>query len=81
MTRVESFNVVSPVLAHKKPKRKRVPIAALHCPKTEEVFQWRGELSADTQVTSPSGHVFMPLAWSAKFMGELRFRKFPQVMI
>ena len=55
------YEIVAPILAHKKPKRKRVPIAALHCPKTEEVFQWRGELTVDTQATSPSGHVFAPL--------------------
>ena len=55
------FEIVAPTLAQPKPKRKRVPIAALHCPKTEEVFQWRGELTVDTQATSPSGHVFAPL--------------------
>jgi len=52
---------VKPQLAFRKPKRKKIPITALHCPQTEEVFQWRGPLDKETQVTSPSGHLFNPL--------------------
>ena len=53
--------IVRPNLNGLKPKRKKVPLAVLHCPHTEEVFQWRGELSTDTQVTSPLGHNFFPM--------------------
>ena len=53
--------VVKPKLASDKPKRKKVPIAVLHCPETEEVFQWRGELTTDSKVVSPSGCTFSPL--------------------
>ena len=35
-------------------------MTVLHCPRTEEVFQWRGEIAPDTQVTSPAGHTFAP---------------------
>ena len=55
------YETVTPRLAKPKTQRKKVPIAALHCPRTEEVFQWRGELAAETQVASPSGHAFFPL--------------------
>jgi len=53
--------IVRPRLHSLKPKRKKVPMVALHCPRTEEVFQWRGELTVDATVTSPSGHLFAPL--------------------
>ena len=55
------FELVTPRLAQPKPKRKKVAVAVLHCPKTEEVFQWRGGFEAATEVTSPSGHKFQPL--------------------
>jgi hypothetical protein len=55
------FETITPRLAQPKAKRKRVAFAVLHCPKTEEVFQWRGGLDAETEVTSPSGHTFKPL--------------------
>jgi putative DNA methylase len=55
------FGTITPRLAQPKAKRKRVSFAVLHCPKTEEVFQWRGGLEAETEVTSPSGHTFKPL--------------------
>jgi putative DNA methylase len=55
------YEIVTPRLAAPKTKRKKIPIAVLHCPKTEEVFQWRGELASDTQVTSPAGNTFLPL--------------------
>jgi hypothetical protein len=43
-----------------KPKRKKVPLTVLLCPHTEEVFQWRGELSEDARITSPGGYEFAP---------------------
>jgi putative DNA methylase len=43
-----------------KPKRKKVPLAVLLCPHTEEVFQWRGDLPMDARVCSPGGHEFTP---------------------
>lgn len=55
------YEKVSPQLASTKTKKKKISLFALLCPKTEEVFQWRGELSTDTKVASPSGHVFLPL--------------------
>ena len=55
------FETVKPRLSHIKSKRKKIPIVALHCPKTEEVFQWRGELATETEVMGPSGHIFKPL--------------------
>jgi uncharacterized protein (DUF433 family) len=55
------YETITPRLAQPKTKRKKVPIAVLHCPKTEEVFQWRGELTSEIQVASPSGHLFSPL--------------------
>lgn len=46
----------------KKPQRKKVPLTVLLCPKSEEVFQWRGELPDEATVTSPAGHTFTPHA-------------------
>lgn len=43
-----------------KPKRKKVPLTVLLCPQTEEVFQWRGKLTAESRVCSPGGHSFAP---------------------
>lgn len=54
------YETVKPRLLSIKKKRKKVPITVLLCPKTEEVFQWRGELADDALVTSPSGHTFDP---------------------
>jgi len=39
----------------RKPHSKKVPLTVLLCPRTEEVFQWRGELLPETRVTSPAG--------------------------
>lgn len=52
--------IVKPRLASKKKRRKKVPLTVLLCPKTEEVFQWRGELPEGTTITSPSGHSYNP---------------------
>lgn len=54
------YAVVRPHLTSKKKKRKKVPLTVILCPKTEEVFQWRGELGDDALVTSPAGHTFDP---------------------
>lgn len=54
------YKTVTPLLAQSKTKRKKVPVCVFHCPKTAEVFQWRGELAGEMQVTSPSGHRFSP---------------------
>jgi DNA-directed RNA polymerase subunit M/transcription elongation factor TFIIS len=43
-----------------KAERKKVPLTVLLCPRSEEVFQWRGELSPETPITSPAGHRFLP---------------------
>jgi|GEM_PF-468350 len=52
--------VVKPSLSSTKKKRKKVPLTVLLCPKTEDVFQWRGELSDGAMVTSPAGHTYDP---------------------
>ncbi len=44
----------------RKAQRKKVPLTVLLCPKSEDVFQWRGELADDATVTSPAGHTFSP---------------------
>ena len=44
----------------RKSQRKKVPLTVLLCPRSEEVFQWRGELPPETPVTSPAGHSFDP---------------------
>jgi putative DNA methylase len=44
----------------RKTQRKKVPLIVLLCPRSEEVFQLRGELPPDTSVTSPAGHSFDP---------------------
>ena len=44
----------------RKTQRKKVPLTVLLCPRTEEVFQWRGELTPEGTVTSPAGHSFDP---------------------
>jgi hypothetical protein len=54
------YAVGRPRLTSKKKKRKKVPLTVLLCPKTEEVFQWRGELADTALVTSPAGHTFDP---------------------
>lgn len=64
------YRIVSPRLTSPKTKRKKVPLAVLHCPKTEEVFQWRGALAEDTQITSPAGHTFFPLKGNVPDDGE-----------
>jgi putative DNA methylase len=52
---------VKPHLASKKKKRKKVALTVLLCPRTEDIFQWRGDLPEDATVTSPAGHTFAPL--------------------
>lgn len=54
------YEVVAPRLSSPKSKRKKIPLSVLYCPKTDEVFQWRGELSPGQLVTSPLGHEFDP---------------------
>ena len=44
----------------RKTQRKKVPLTVLLCPRTEEVFQWRGELPPEGTITSPAGHSFDP---------------------
>jgi len=44
----------------RKTQRKKVPLTVLLCPRSEEVFQWRGELPPETPITSPAGHSFDP---------------------
>lgn len=44
----------------RKPQRKKVPLTVLLCPRSEDVFQWRGELADEAVVTSPAGHAFSP---------------------
>ena len=44
----------------RKPHRKKVPLTVLLCPRSEEIFQWRGEPLPDTTITSPAGHTFDP---------------------
>lgn len=53
-------DTVKPKVRTAKKKRKKVPLTVLLCPRTEEVFQWRGELTPSTTVTSPAGHAFDP---------------------
>jgi len=45
---------------NRKPQRKKVPLTVLLCPKSEDVFQWRGELPDNATITSPAGHAFQP---------------------
>ncbi len=52
--------IVRPRLTTKKKKRKKVPLTALLCPQTEDLFQWRGEIAEGTLVTSPAGFTFNP---------------------
>jgi hypothetical protein len=52
--------IVRPRLTTKKKRRKKVPLIVLLCPKTEDVFQWRGELAEGAMVSSPAGHTFDP---------------------
>jgi putative DNA methylase len=54
----------------RKPQRKKVPLTVLLCPKSEDVFQWRGELPADATVTSPAGHAFLPRAGNVTGNGK-----------
>lgn len=61
---------VKPVLPKGKKKRKKVPLTVLLCPRTEEVFQWRGDLAAGTKVKSPGGHAFDPFAGNIVGKGE-----------
>ncbi len=44
---------VSPILPRKK-KRKKVPLNVLFCPHCEEVWQYRGELKPEDEVTCPT---------------------------
>ncbi|MCE0498493.1 MAG: DUF1156 domain-containing protein [Methylacidiphilales bacterium] len=63
--------IVKPVLPKTKKKRKKVPLTVLLCPKTEEVFQWRGELPATgTLIKSPAGHSFDPAKGNVTGKGE-----------
>ena len=52
--------IVRPRLTANKKKRKKVPLTVLLCPKTEDVFQWRGDLAPDAMVTSPAEFTFNP---------------------
>jgi hypothetical protein len=52
--------IVKPVLHGTKKKRKKVPLTVLLCPRTEDVFQWRGEIAPGTKVMSPAGYEFDP---------------------
>lgn len=54
------LETVRPQLTSMKKRRKKVPLTVLLCPKTEDVFQYRGELVDVTKVTSPTGHTFDP---------------------
>ncbi len=54
------YEIVVPALSAPKLKRKKVPLSVLLCPKSEQVFQWRGELPDEGGVTSPAGHAFGP---------------------
>lgn len=61
---------VKPALPGGKKKRKKVPLTVLSCPRTDEVFQWRGELNPGTKVKSPPGHEFDPFAGNITAKGE-----------
>jgi putative DNA methylase len=50
--------------------RKKVPLTVLLCPRTEEVFQWRGDLEPGNRVKSPAGHEFDPFAGNMSAKGE-----------
>jgi putative DNA methylase len=56
----QCHEIVRPRLTTKKKKRKKVPLTALVCPQTEDVFQWRGEIAEGVLVTSPAGFTFDP---------------------
>lgn len=58
--KVSSFMDDGPSKKKRKAQRKKVPLTVLLCPRSEEVFQWRGELPPDTTITSPAGHTFDP---------------------
>jgi putative DNA methylase len=64
------YEVVKPKLATPKAKRKKVPLHVLYCPKTDEVFQWRGELSSGQRISSPLGNEFDPLKGNVPGDGE-----------
>lgn len=64
------FEIVKPRLSTTKPKRKKIPLFVLHCPKTDEVFQWRGELPPGISVSSPMGHAFEPHRGNVPDNGE-----------
>jgi|CZKI01.1.fsa_nt_gi putative DNA methylase len=64
------YEVVKPRLGSLKAKRKKVPLSVLYSPKTDEVFQWRGELSSGQLVTSPLGHEFDPQKGNVPDDGE-----------
>jgi len=54
----------------RKRQRKRVPLTVLLCPLTEDVFQWRGDLTPGTMVRSPSGHQFDPYSGNIPSKGR-----------
>ena len=62
--------IVKPRIPSDKKKRKKVPLTVLFCPKTEDVFQWRGDLAVGTLVTSPAGHKFDPHLGNAREKGR-----------
>jgi hypothetical protein len=64
------YEVVKPRLVSPKTKRKKVHLTVLYCPKTDEVFQWRGELPPGQLVTSPLGHEFDPHKGNVPADGE-----------
>jgi putative DNA methylase len=66
----QCHEVVKPLQSGGKKKRKKVPLTVLLCPRTEEVFQWRGDLEPGTRVKSPAGHEFDPFAGNMSAKGE-----------
>jgi putative DNA methylase len=64
------YETVKPRLSTTKPKRKKIPLTVLYSPKTDEVFQWRGELVQGQIVTSPLGHEFDPFKGNVPKDGE-----------
>lgn len=64
------YELVKPRLVAVKAKRKRIPIAVIYSPKTDEVFQWRGEIAPGQSVISPLGHEFDPFKGNVPKDGE-----------
>lgn len=59
-----------PKRKQKKPKRKRVPLTVLLCPKCEAVWQWRGELPEGEVKCPACGYAYDPLVGNIPAKGK-----------